>query len=254
MHFELNESTYVSTKTHHGTDSQIWSFDDGQSWQNLSALTYQPQSNLGGEIGPSAGIQSADGRIYFTSNSDALGQFAFLYWSEDYGQTYQASKSLPQVYSDVGECGIAFQVSEQDGRILMNCRTGRGHRAVSIWSAGGELLNITFPSSLQDPGCQGSVVNQAGVRYQSNANTSKPSCKGKDHDCGRKRMAIKRPLDGGRSWDSLVDVWDGAAAYSQLVALGNQQLGLLFEAGAPGGSPYDSIVWTTVSTEGAGNQ
>ena len=139
------------------------------------------------------------------------------------------------------------------GRILANCRTGRGHRAVSTWSAGGELLNISFPPSLPDPGCQGSVVNQAGVLYQSNANTSRPSCKGKDRDCGRNRMAIKQSTDGG-SWQPVADVWDGAAAYSQLVALGNHQLGLLFEAGAAGGSPYDSIVWTTISTAGAATQ
>ena len=79
------------------------------------------------------------------------------------------------------------------------------------------------------------MVNQAGVLYQSNANTSRPSCKGKDRDCGRNRMAIKQSTDGG-SWQPVADVWDGAAAYSQLVALGNHQLGLLFEAGAPGGS------------------
>ena len=63
-----------------------------------------------------AGIQSADGKIFFTTNSDALGQLPFLYWSEDYGETYKASKSLPQAYSDVGECGIAFLKSAQDGK------------------------------------------------------------------------------------------------------------------------------------------
>ena len=62
-------------------------------------------------------------------------------------------------------------------------------------------------------------------------------------------MAIKRSIDQGQRWYSLADVWAGASAYSQLVALGNKQLGLLFEAGSPGGNPYDSIVWTTVRTD-----
>ena len=97
-------------------------------------------------------------------------------------------------------------------------------------------------------GCQGSVANEAGVIYQSNANTSRPSCKGKDHDCGRNRMAVKQSFDQGKSWQPLVDVWAGPSAYSQLVALGNKELGLLFEAGPVGGNPYDSIVWTTIST------
>ena len=57
----------------------------------------------------------------------------------------------------------------------VGARTGRGHRAVSVWSADGVLTNISFPASLNDPGCQGSVVNEAGVIYQSNANTSRPS-------------------------------------------------------------------------------
>eukprot|EP01047_Picozoa_sp_COSAG01_P018720 COSAG01_NODE_1020_length_12097_cov_3.014919_12_plen_590_part_00 len=245
LHFELNESTHVSTRARHGTDCQLWSFDDGRNWQNLSALKYAGQPNLGGEIGPAAGIQDARGRIYFTSNSNALGQFPFLYWSDTFGHTWKASPSLPRQYSDVGECGITFLVSERDGRILMNCRTGRGHRAVSVWSAEGVLSNISFPTSLQDPGCQGSVVNEAGVIYQSNANTSRPSCKGKDRDCGRNRMAIKKSVDG-KTWLPLADVWQGPSAYSQLVALGEQRLGLLFEAGAS--NPYDQIVWTSVST------
>ena len=79
----------------------------------------------GALIGPSVGIQSATGVIYF---SMVFGEQHWLYWSKDFGATWSSSAPL----TGLGECSIAFLVSPTDGRIIMNCRTGPGHRA-QVW-------------------------------------------------------------------------------------------------------------------------
>ena len=57
-------------------------------------------------------------------------------------------------------------------------------------------------------------------------------------------MAIRRSRDQGKTWDQFRGVYDGPSAYSQLVALGNTKLGLLFETGHR--SPYETISFLTI--------
>ena len=61
--------------TKHGMDRQIWSFDDGLTWVQDSLVSYPPNPNVGGLIGPSVGIQNANGTIFF---SDSSGQFIYF--------------------------------------------------------------------------------------------------------------------------------------------------------------------------------
>ena len=42
----------------HGLDRQIWSFDGGDTWVNDVIISYPPQHNVGGLVGPSVGIQN----------------------------------------------------------------------------------------------------------------------------------------------------------------------------------------------------
>eukprot|EP01079_Euglenida_sp_SAG-EU17-18_P004153 gene4153-4475_t len=189
---------------HHGLYMQMWSYDDGLSWSQSSVLAYPPVNNTGALIGPS-----------------------------DFGATWASSNKL----SGLGECSIAFLVSPADGRIIMNCRTGQHHRAQLVWSADGIPGPVSYPSGLVDPGCQGSIVNSAGVLFTSNANIT----------TSRTHMAVKASHDRGASWSSGLSVWHGPSAYSQLVPLDLQdsnKLGLLFEAGTA--SAYDTISFVAV--------
>lgn len=215
------------SKAHHGLDMQTWSSDDGVTWETGTVLSYPPADNVGGLIGPSVGIQAASGAIYF-SQVEQGGHW--LYWSKDFGKTWASSAPLP----GLGECSITWLVSAEDGRIIMNCRTNaHDGRAQVVWSPEGVPGNVTHPHGLIDPGCQGSITNQNGTLYTSNDNTQK----------GRFMMTIKRSVDQGRSWSTGTLIHKGPSGYSQLVPMGDKNLGLLFECGTR--STYDTISFVT---------
>jgi len=53
---------------HHGLDMQIWSGDDGLTHLGQRHhLAHPPQNNTGALIGPSVGIQSSTGTLYFSA-------------------------------------------------------------------------------------------------------------------------------------------------------------------------------------------
>ena len=212
------------------------SLDDGQSWTQDEAIKYPPQKNVGGLVGPSVGIQAADGTIYFSTRGAGavVGTGGWLYWSKDFGKTWRASAATKGAAS---ECSIAFKVSAADGAILMNCRTGTHNRAQLEWNANGTLLKpAVFPKELIDPGCQGSLINQDGVLHTSNANTTS----------GRTHVTVKSSTDQGASWSQGSLVWEGPSGYSQLVSVGDPKIvGILLEAGRK--STYETISFAVVA-------
>jgi hypothetical protein len=148
MHYDTMNNPHGAD---HGLDRQIWSFDDGLSWVHDEVIAYPPQKNEGGLVGPSIGIQAADGTIYFSTRGAGAveGEGGWLYWSKDYGKTWQASNATKGAAS---ECSIAFKVSAADGTIIMNCRTGTHNRAQLEWNADGTLLKpAVYPKELIDP-------------------------------------------------------------------------------------------------------
>lgn len=96
----------------HGEDMQVWSADDGLTWHNASQVAYPPVANTGALIGPSVGIQSANGTIFFSAVFESS---KWLYWSTDYGVTWQSSKVLTG--SGLTECSIAFLNDTNDGNV-----------------------------------------------------------------------------------------------------------------------------------------
>ena len=81
------------------------------------------------------------------------------------------------------------------------------------------VRSVTHPAELNvDPGCQGSIINQMGTLYTSNANTTH----------SRSHMAVKISKDQGKTWPGGVAVWSGPSAYSQLVSLGKPATGATF--------------------------
>ena len=222
LHFDTMNNP---SESKHGLDMQIWSYDDGKTWIEESVLDFGTTENTGALIGPSVGIQAADGTIYF---SMVFGGSHWLYFSKDYGITYTTSKPVP----NMGECSIAFLVDSNDGRIIMSCRTAQEQRAQLIWSKDGVPGPITYPGII-DPRCQGSIVNDGnGTLYLSNANSTS----------SRTHMTVRKSVDQGKTWDEGVLVYSGASAYSQLVSfpLEMKKLGLIFE------TTNSTIVFTSI--------
>ena len=235
MHYTtLNNPTIAK----HGIDRQVWSFDEGLTWEQDSAIAYPPVPNLGGLIGPSTGLQSLSGRIYFSALSPEDGQ-VFLYWSRDFGASW---KSSSRRVAGVTECSIAFRsgFGRSDERILMHCRMLKlNRRAQIVWSADGEPGSVV--PVVIDPNSQGSLINAGQRLFMSSPNSSSFN--------SRRRMTVRSSHDGGAHWDDGVEIWRGASAYSQLIDLksANGELGLLFESGRGKLNPYETISFTRVS-------
>jgi len=227
------------TRTQHGLDKQLYSNDDGLSWMvegNKSTIVYPPNANNGALIGPSVGIQSSSsGTVYFSVNS--LGSH-FLYWTHDFGKTYQSSNPIKQ---GLNECSIAFVHKHRpNSDIVMNCRSSLYHkRAQLMWHANGTIkTNITYPVGLDvDAQCQGSILNHgAGDElYVSHANSTQ----------SRTHMAVQKSIDHGKTWTPHQSIWQGPSAYSQLFSVDQDTIGLLFECGKD--NPYETISFTTFS-------
>ena len=70
MHYDAMNNPHGQD---HGLDMQIWSRDDGETWGSGSVISYPPFRNTGGLIGPSVGIQSANGTIFFSTRAGGVG-------------------------------------------------------------------------------------------------------------------------------------------------------------------------------------
>lgn len=187
-------------------------------------------------LGPCHGVQLAGGRLLCPANHAVLkpeggGSGPYIshaVYSDDHGATWQMGCDVAE---NTNECALA-QLA--DGRIYMNMRSyhGKGCRA-EAWSAdGGESWDgFRLAPALPDPVCQGTVLlaGEPPALYFCNAADSKE----------RRRLTLKRSMDGAESWQTLLVLHEGPAAYSDLVALGDGALGCLYEGGAQ--NAYEGI-------------
>ena len=60
----------------------------------------------------------------------------------------------------------------------------------------------------------------------------------------RQRIAISKSTDWGEKWQKAKIVYEGPSAYSQLVKINGEKLGILYESGFF--YPYESIVFQSV--------
>ncbi len=201
-----------------GSNMQTWSKDDGKTWSSPTKVKFTNAGNDGNLIGPSVGLSSTSrNTIYFVEHNGGEGR---LYWSKDGGNTWTVSADAAR---GVNECSIAFLVSSVDGRIVMNCRTGRGKRAQAVWSPDGKIVDkLRDVDGMSDPNCQGSIIRADGKLWVSHPDSTKD----------RVDMIVQSSSNQGRTWSSGIEVNKGRAAYSQLVDLGGSKdfLGILYES------------------------
>ncbi len=115
-------------------------------------------------------------------------------------------------------------------------------RLYAFSSDGGESWTSTGEfKDLVEPICQGSMVSVTDRRGRPSRTLlfSNPS-----HSRNRVNMSLSVSHDDGRSWSRLLTVDEGPSAYSDLVMLGTDEAGLLYEAGSR--HPYDGIFFTRI--------
>lgn len=213
------------------------SADEGVSWTGPKKIS--DSARLGHwrwyATGPGNGIQlmrgKHSGRLLIPCNhSDHSDSKQHPYrshvlYSDDHGTTWK----LGGIHEPkTNESGV---VELTDGRVLQQMRSyhEQGVRAMAISEDGGETWGgVYLETALNTPVCQANIL-----RLKWSGGTA-------DHDSGiilfsspkgkkRRQMTIWSSRDDGKTWNVEKSIYAGGSGYSNLVALPDGQVGLLYE-------------------------
>jgi sialidase-1 len=166
-------------------------------------------------------------------------------YSDDHGKTWQIGFS-DDSFDGVLNTNESTAAELPDGTIYFNTRDQNGGspetRADAISTDGGESLVTPYEPQpdLVGPVVQGSVLQIRGMGWPLlYSGPSSPN--------SRARMAIRVSEDGGRNWEQRYLVSEHRAAYSDMVQLPGQVVGLLYETGV--NDTYETIRFERISLE-----
>ncbi len=126
-----------------------------------------------------------------------------------------------------------------DGRLMQNMRSyhGRGGRAVAISNDGGQSFEkLLLADHLDSPVCQASIL-----RYSWPEDDSSRILFSSPKGSQRSHMTIRLSYDEGKTWPKDLLIHDGGSAYSNLVKLPDDRVGLLYEK-----DDYQAIVFASL--------
>lgn len=246
----------------------IFSDDHGKSWSPPRDITPDVKREGWGWYanGPCHGIQMQHGQYrgrLVVPADHRLGQGGQdkgpngvqVFFSDDHGQSWKLG-AVDDTYEDGLNANETTVCELADGRLYFNTRDQNGdapgNRGEAFSSDGGETFlpsgdpsyQFFKPSSpvLDPPVVQCSVWHAGNnLILFSGPDESGPS------GPGRSDLRIRFSPDGGGTWLDGPLLHTGPAAYSDLVMLNQEQgvFGVLFEAGGPKSTRYDSIFFTT---------
>ncbi|NVK50870.1 MAG: exo-alpha-sialidase [Cyclobacteriaceae bacterium] len=251
---------------------EVWmikSFDLGRNWtepENITLQVHKPNNpdfnpkyknpddwrHYANTPGHAFQFQQGPhkGRIYVAANHSSGGPKedwsdyqAHGFFTDDKGKSFEISESVQIPGSNES---IAAELS--NGRMIMSSRYQKGtvrQRILAFSSDGGETWDEAyFEEELPDPVCQASILdigelNGKAIIAHSNAADEKE----------RNYLTIKISYDEGKTWDHIIPVdFTGESeklpwtAYSDLVKLDEQTLGILYER-----DNYHQIVFKIIS-------
>lgn len=228
----------------------LYSDDDGRSWsapREITASVNRPEWGWYA-TGPCHGLQIQSGRhagrLVVPANHSVVPSaiyYAHCFYSDDGGETWTLGGTVEE--GGGNECGL---VERADGPLMLNMRnynrTESLGRAYALSRDGGaSWTRMDYLPELIEPVCQGSTLNLQ--REGQNSTTllfSNPASTEK-----REKMTVKISRDNGQTWCESLPVYDGPAAYSDLVQLTNSRVGLLFEYGTA--DAYERIGFASIS-------
>mmetsp|Transcript_6029 Transcript_6029/g.13736 ORF Transcript_6029/g.13736 Transcript_6029/m.13736 type:complete len:372 (-) Transcript_6029:196-1311(-) len=227
-----------STLSEPWVNFQVRSFDAGTTWSEPEKVDMGKWEGI--LLGPGAGIQLQHppyaGRLVTcgaTGYQAGHAMNAVVFYSDDQGRSYNASTDS---FPHLEECQIAELAN---GSVVINLRSGHldpcDCRAASISHDGGQTWSSpAWQPELVEPTCSAGMIEYEDSLYFSNPASQ--------HQ--RVNMTVRRSEDGGGSWNSSVLVWPGPSAYSVLVGLEGQAVGLLYERGMS--SPYEHVTFAAI--------
>ena len=211
----------------------VRSKDDGVTWskpENWTKNLKDPAWYLFAPA-PGNGITTSDGRLVIPSQGrDSNGHpFSNIMWSGDRGKTWTVSTPARR---DTTECSVA---ELSDGSLMLNIRDNRNRtdksetngRGVSVSKDFGKTWEVhsTDHGALIEPVCMASLLSHKTQSGKHLLFFSNP--KSKKH---RRNMTIRMSEDDGKTWKSEILLDDKGGAYSSLVMVDEETLGILYES------------------------
>lgn len=218
------------------------STDNGKTWSTPKKLTFTNNDVVKDKIVNASYLSS--GHMFYDADSNRIWvcfqgkkNVSFTDWfpkeqmwvaySDDLGDTWTVATKNGK------EASESKVVKLSDGSMAVSCKTSGNREIVRLnensdgsWSFGKTL------STLTDPQCNGSIiaVNHGGKPYilQSNCLSS-----------AREKITISVSDDDASNWlQDKYEVCAGGAAYSDIIDLGNGEIGILTEEENPSISAY----------------
>ncbi|MEM8484263.1 MAG: sialidase family protein [Bacteroidota bacterium] len=229
------------------------SSDDGISWSSPKEITTDVKlpNWTWYATGPGSGIQLTRGphagRMVIACDhieAETKHYYSHVIYSDDNGATWQLGGSTPQHY--VNESEVA---ELEDGSLLLNMRNyapEERHRKISSSTDGGATWSdLESDTTLVEPICQASLQRyQFADEGQGVLLFSNPASK-----THRENMTLRASYDDGKTWPKSLLVHSGHAAYSDLLRLPNDSIGILFEAGPDRENGYRGIAFRAIALD-----
>jgi len=203
--------------------------------------------------GPVHGIQLQRGQhagrlIIPSDHRDAAnnGWGAHILYSDDHGKSWPIGAVDTRAAGSTLHPNECVAVELVGGRLYVNARDQHGSdpatRAVAFSSDGGLTFDAPFAAEpdITTPVVQNSVLRLSEADGDNGRNVLIYSCPG--HPTARRDLTILVSFDEGQSWTMKGVLHRGPAAYSDLVKLDGEKIGVLYEAGR---SLYEEIVFST---------
>lgn len=225
-----------------------YSDDDGQTWSVPAMMSSACKDPSWGwyATGPGIGIQLKNsrykGRLIIPANHSyddketktGIGPYGYgshVLISDDHGKTWRMSRPI------LPGCNESQVTELSDGRLVMNMRSynNKNCRALSFSSDGGETWSeISSDPQLVEPICQASLLDYGNFKSMRMYLFANPAV-----TFERTHMTVYVSFDDCQSWSNSRLVYQGPAAYSCLVKMNNNKVGLFFECGK--NSPYETL-------------
>ena len=227
----------------------LHSDDDGLTWTDAKEVTSTTKKEnwTWYATGPCHGIQlqgkKYEKRLVIPANHMVAGTMTYhsqVIYSDDAGQTWQLG-------GVVGEHGgnESSVVELKNGDLMLNMRNYNREasktRSFAISKDGGlSWSDVQYAPELIEPICQGSILNVTiKGKLTEKLLFSNPASIDK-----REKMTIRLSADSGKSWDSALLIHNGPTAYSDMVMISDQQIGLFYEYGEK--NPYEKMGFVIV--------